>query len=398
MKTSTLYSLASFALALLGKSALAQPSENVTEVIISNADADNIDLSVLDFLNDALAEIATTYETPPAVRRNTLTANVVDVHSHVVPAWYKALVPTTGGNPTPAWDIDSYLSFMNSEGIARSIFSFSAPGANVYQGSKGLTVALARLMNEQAAAYCRANPSRLNFYAVVPLPYTQEAITEAKYALNQLGAVGIMLTSNFEGLYLGNPQFKPFFDAINKLGGRQILFIHPGAPYIKVRNKLVEANPTLYPTGTIEFYFETARTLMDLTLTQTIHNFTNIHYVIPHVGGAYPAVIDRVLKTVPALYDSSLNIYNTRFWWDSAGPTYFHQVSGLLGYGLPKTQLLFGTDFPYAPSFTQPGSLAAVQNSPLLSPLERVALFTTNPQNLFGSKIDCTYPESWRFN
>ena len=28
--------------------------------------------------------------------------------------------------------------------------------------------------------------------------------------------------------------------------------------------------------------FETARTLMDLTLSQTIHNFTNIHYVIPH--------------------------------------------------------------------------------------------------------------------
>ena len=27
---------------------------------------------------------------------------------------------------------------------------------------------------------------------------------------------------------------------------------------------------------------ETARNMMDLTLTQMIHNFTNIHYVIPH--------------------------------------------------------------------------------------------------------------------
>ena len=31
------------------------------------------------------------------------------------------------------------------------------------------------------------------------------------------------------------------------------------------------------------------------------------------------------------------------FWWDSAGPTYYHQVAGLLGYGIPKSQLLFGT-------------------------------------------------------
>lgn len=175
--------------------------------------------------------------------------------AHVVPTWYQALVPTTGGSPTPAWDIVSYLSFMQTEGIARSIFSFSAPGANVFQGSKGLTVALARLINEQSAAYAKVYPKELSFYAVVPLPYTQEAITEAKYALDKLGAVGITLTSNFEGLYLGNTLFKPFFDALNNRGGKQIIFVHPSAPYIKVNNTLVEANPTLYPTGIIEFLY-----------------------------------------------------------------------------------------------------------------------------------------------
>ena len=89
-----------------------------------------------------------------------------------------------------------------------------------------------------------------------------------------------------------------------------------------------------------------------------------------------------------------------RLWWDSAGPTYFHQISGLLGYGIPKSQLLFGTvcicilfiyfgtnlalqDFPYAPSFTQPGSLAAVISSALLTDAERTALFTTNAVNAF---------------
>ena len=52
---------------------------------------------------------------------------------------------------------------------------------------------------------------------------------------------------------------------------------------------------------------------MDLTLTQTIHNFTNINYVIPHVGGAFPATMDRILKSVPAIYESSLTIYRTRY-------------------------------------------------------------------------------------
>jgi 6-methylsalicylate decarboxylase len=240
--------------------------------------SDNIDLTVLSFLDEALSEIKAVNES--ASTRRSLDsgrlaarqfAGIIDVHSkliifkcywtfdkdstlaHVVPSWFKALVPITGGNPTPDWDLDSYLDFMAAQGISRSVFSFSAPGANVYQGQKGLTVALARLINEQSAAYARAYPNKLDFYAIVPLPYTQEAIVESKYALEELGAAGIFLTSNFEGKYLGNTQFKPFFDALNKRAGRQIVYVHPSAPYVNVNNKLVEANPTPYPTGNIEF-------------------------------------------------------------------------------------------------------------------------------------------------
>ncbi len=43
------------------------------------------------------------------------------------------------------------LDIMAGQGISRALFSFSTPGPNVYPGNKILTVALARLMNEQAA-------------------------------------------------------------------------------------------------------------------------------------------------------------------------------------------------------------------------------------------------------
>jgi predicted TIM-barrel fold metal-dependent hydrolase len=173
--------------------------------------------------------------------------------AHVVPDWYRTLVPVTGGNPTPTWNLTSYMSFMDSEQIDRAVFSFSTPGANVFQGKKLATVALARLMNEQAAVFCAAFPSRLKFYAVVPLPYVQEAITEAQYALTKLGAAGIFLTSNFEGTYLGNAEFKSFFQALDNMSGKKVFYIHPGAPYLKVDNHLIEANPTPYPSGNIEF-------------------------------------------------------------------------------------------------------------------------------------------------
>jgi hypothetical protein len=34
--------------------------------------------------------------------------------------------------------------------------------------------------------------------------------------------------------------------------------------------------------------------------------------IIPHVGGAAPATFDRMLKSYPAIYDSSFNIFKTR--------------------------------------------------------------------------------------
>ena len=86
---------------------------------------------------------------------------------------------------------------MLSQDISHAVVAFSSPGANVYPRNREATIALARLINEQSAAYARIYPKHFSFYAVVPLPYTQEAIAEAMYALETLGAAGIALYSNF---------------------------------------------------------------------------------------------------------------------------------------------------------------------------------------------------------
>jgi len=52
---------------------------------------------------------------------------------------------------------------------------------------------------------------------------------------------------------------------------------------------------------------------MDLTVTQTLHNFTNIHYIIPHLGGAFPSIIDRLLRSQPALLGPSMAAYTQRY-------------------------------------------------------------------------------------
>ncbi|KAH7378394.1 hypothetical protein DE146DRAFT_761652 [Phaeosphaeria sp. MPI-PUGE-AT-0046c] len=376
-------------------------SNVIIQSIVANAKADSVDLYAIPNLNttSVLQVIASTYSngngsTPyssgpsPSVFGS---LDITDVHAHCVPDWFRGIVPTTGGNPTPSWNISTHLNFMASQSISRAVLAFSSPGANVYPGNQAATLALARLINEQSAAYGKAYPHNFTFYAVVPLPYTEHAIVEAKYALETLGAAGIALYSNFEGHYLGSSAFTPFFKAMNAKGEDQIIYVHPTTPYLRINGELVEANPTIYPTGNIEFFFETARTIEDLAVTQTILNFTNINYIIPHVGGAFPSVADRLLKSFPAIYNATMLALQTRFYWDSAGPTYFHQVAGLLAYGIPTTRLLFGTDFPYAPIFTYGPSLLGIEGSPFVTDSDRQGIFKLNAQRLFGDRL----PVSW---
>jgi len=83
---------------------------------------------------------------------------------------------------------------------------------------------------------------------------------------------------------------------------------------------------------------------MDLTITQTLANFTALKWLVPHAGGAFPSIIDRFLTSQPPdVQARSRAAYATRLWWDVAGPVFPRQVLGLLGYGVPVRQVVYGS-------------------------------------------------------
>ncbi|KAM3081333.1 hypothetical protein ACMFMG_004801 [Clarireedia jacksonii] len=305
--------------------------------------------------------------------------NKIDTHAHSVPNWYHDFVPITAGRLTPNWTLETQIDFMNS--LSKSSSTLLAPGSTVFTGNGAASAALARLLNEWHAALVRKYPTRFSFVAVTPLPYTQEAIIEANYTLRKLGAVGIGLLSNHEGYYLGNSNFKPFFEALNNISeGNTTVFIHPNTPYLHVNGTLIDANP-MYGSGLVELYFDTARTLMDLVLTGTVQNYSSIMYQIPHTGDAFPSIIDRFLSTASTNTVAIYKILQTRFWWDSAGPTYPHQVQGLLAYDVSKSQLLFGTDYPYGYNYN--ASLQSILHTSFLEPSDITGILSSNARDIY---------------
>jgi hypothetical protein len=54
------------------------------------------------------------------------------------------------------------------------------------------------------------------------------AISEATYALDTLGLDGVVLLTNLDGRYLGDPALTPLFDELNRR--KATIFVHPNVP------------------------------------------------------------------------------------------------------------------------------------------------------------------------
>lgn len=213
------------------------------EEIIARARIDGIDLPGLPFASAAFASIEAI--TIPVTQSNISTGNRVDTHVHVIPDWYRALVPLSGGFPTPPWTLASHLQFMATNDIGHDIISISTPGSGVYPGNEAFSAGLARLLNEWVAALVRTYPSLFSFYATAPLPYVEAAISEIAYARAHLGAIGTVLLTNHEGKYLGNPAFTPFFSYLNSRNTpSEVVFIHPNSPVLNLNGTFISADPS----------------------------------------------------------------------------------------------------------------------------------------------------------
>ena len=146
---------------------------------------------------------------------------------------------------------------MSEHSIAHSVLCVSTPQANAFLDDKPKTVALARLLNEFVAELVRVYPERFSWMCVTALPYVEESVREIRYALEDLGAVGVGVMTNHEGIYPGEEQFDPFWtylqERATKGDGSEIVFIHPTEPVIRLDNgRMVNSKPCKSKQRTIK--------------------------------------------------------------------------------------------------------------------------------------------------
>jgi 6-methylsalicylate decarboxylase len=186
----------------------------------------------------------------------------IDVHHHLLtPSYLEALaqvgVVESGGVPFPQWTPEDSLSFLDRAEIQTALLSLSSPGLCFGNATKESQ--MARALNEFAAQTVMRWPKRFGFFATLPLPDVQAALAEIDYALDTLHADGIVLLSNYAGIYLGDERLDPIFAELDQRSA--VVFIHPTVftgNAIPSGKNVGSPIPTL-PGFMLEFVFDTTR-------------------------------------------------------------------------------------------------------------------------------------------
>ena len=261
----------------------------------------------------------------------------IDVHHHFVPKEYLAALASVGiknavGEPFPQWDVENTLNFMDRQGIAVAINSISAPG--IYFGDKDFTRKLARNCNEISARMVIEYPNRFGAFAILPLPDIEASIVELEYALDTLKLDGVVLLTNFGGIYIGDAHYDDLFYELNRK--KAVVFVHPSVPPL-------DTLPMIIKPAVLEFVFDTTRAIVNLIHRGATKRFPDISYIFSHGGGTVPFITWRITF-------GNKKIINQlkRFYYDTAVSATPYTLSSLLSLVEP-TQVLFGSDYPFLP-------------------------------------------------
>jgi len=287
-----------------------------------------------------------------------------DLHTHYYPASFFELIRNTPGefsfgtDPTgrtiirhrgarffgvtaPMTDPALRLDAMDRVGIDVEVLSLSTP--NVFFAEPAGQAEVARIVNDAYAELIARHPSRFKGFASIPMDAPDAALRELDRALGELRMNGVVLLSNIRGRALTDPSYRPFFEEANRR--RLCIFLHPMIPVAsEVFNEFV-----LGPL--VGFPFDTSLAVARMCFAGLFRDFPDIRWVIGHLGGAIPYLMERLdngyrdfaecrvhIDALPSSYLKRLHYDTVSF----SGPA-LRMVRELVG----ADHMVMGSDYPH---------------------------------------------------
>ena len=287
-----------------------------------------------------------------------------DLHTHYYPDAFFRLIEQVGGafsfgtDPTgrtiiryrgsrffgitpPMTDPARRIEDMDRVGIDVEVLSLSTP--NVYFAPPERQAEVARLVNDAYAELAARHPKRFKGFASIPMDDPDAALRELERTQGELRMNGVIVLSNINGRALTDPRYRPFFAECDR---RSVcVFIHPMIP--------ASAEPFAeYVLGPIiGFPFDTTLAVARLCYAGVFRELPNIRWILGHLGGAVPYLMERMDNGYRDFAECRVNIdelpsvYLKRLYYDtvSFSPAALRLARDQVG----AEHLVMGSDYPH---------------------------------------------------
>jgi predicted TIM-barrel fold metal-dependent hydrolase len=332
-------------------------------------------------------------------------STLVDIYTHIFPErFFQEMTKVTPMSSnigkrlrtiTKLFDLDARFKEMDKFGDYRQIISLPNPAIeDIAKPDVGLE--LARIANDSMAELCRKYPDRFPaFAAALCLTDVEGSVAEARRAVKELGARGVLVYTNVAGEPLDQPKFEPIFALMAELD--LPVWLHPVGT-AAMPDYPAEKKSRYEMWWCFHWPYETSVAMVRMVFWGLFDRYPGLKIITHHLGGMIPYYDGRVgngLKVLgarttdedyshvlPSLKRPHMD-YLHEFYGDTAmfggGP---HALRcGLEFFG--ASNVVFATDAPLGPIAPTIKSINALK----LAPEDERKLFCGNAEKLLRMKF-----------
>ncbi|WP_405528332.1 amidohydrolase [Streptomyces avidinii] len=315
----------------------------------------------------------------------------IDMHHHFcAPQWrdwaaHHGLIKPERLPPWTRLDIGAAIRFMDDAGITTAVLKPMLPAR--YRSSAQLREAI-NITLQSMIEVAQSHPGRFSYYVPLFLDDPEASSWAVRRGLGQLGAVGVNVTANYGGVYLGDPAYDRLFHELNDYSAVVDTHPHnlpdgpPGGPGA-AGGPGASTVPGI-PNFMCDFLLDTTRAAVNMISRRTLDRFPDLSVVLPHAGGFLPYIATRLQALgrfcEPSVEPAAVRDHLSRFYYDTAGP--MAPATTLLEH-VPADHILFGTDWPAAPADTVMDlALPALEADPAFTPEQLQGIYHDNAMRL----------------
>ena len=215
-----------------------------------------------------------------------------------------------------------------------------------YADTEADAVAAARLLNDSYAALAQQYPGRFAAFVSLPLPHIDASLREMERGLDQLGMLGVAMTCSCFDRSTAEAEFEPLYEEMNRRG--TVLNYHP------IQNGLCSPLINDYRfTVSVGASLEDSAIVLHLIARHVPTRYPRIQYVVPHLGGIIPMLLQRLDNQAPSQHPDlpeRPSVTARRFYYDTVG--HGSQAALLCAWqAFGADHLVAGSDYPVLLAF-----------------------------------------------